>query len=481
MSLEILDSDTTQEELESAETVATETTPATLDVRDNESFESAEKLSDPQTSPAVPENRGQGSDAVSDQVPASPTSMPLDFDDEFIEVTTVTAVTKPVEDESPSDTTPMFAETAGDDWPIGEVPMDRPLDGVSVPDPKIGEIEQPASTSPRNTAEKLVAHFDKIHSLETQIAEACELELELKDRLKTLRKNREGLVERLTKLKGGEDDPDDDSDSEDCDDEIDTRDIGGEACVKPASSDAWGTDGVEALESHGLKPAKAEALRAAADAGHFNGTIKGLRDWIAKSDLWHRNVKGCGPTGAEKIGDALTSYMTAHPVADEPMTAEDEARSEAAAIALGHTKPLDETPANQESEESTVEQTQETQETQEAPANELSPSPLASNITPEKPKRTRKQKSPKSGATQKADASESSYHQANAGQLARNDAIMRGEVDPANAITNELEATQAGMAAGRENVSCSMNPFPRDHQFGKAWQAGWEATAAGAV
>ena len=110
------------------------------------------------------------------------------------------------------------------------------------------------------------------------------------------------------------------------------------ASPKPTSRPQdWGRDQIEVLAKHGMTEKKLESLRAAADSGRFDGTIKGLRDWIAKYALWYRDVKGCGETGANKISDALTSYVAANPMPDEPMTADDIKRSEAAAEFLGHT------------------------------------------------------------------------------------------------------------------------------------------------
>lgn len=450
MAMQILEPETTHEELESDATVATETPPATRGNREDSLQQKIEPENRTETQPDS--LMKSGSDEARQTTPA--TASTLEFDDEFV------TLSRPITVATMAAEPPMFSETAGDDWPIGEGPAFAPLDGVSVPDPKIGEIipDSQLRHRQRSTADKLVIHFDKIHSLETRIADACELELELRDQLKSLRKNRESMVERLTKLKSGDDEDDGDDDESDNESSSEHRNLGGESIAAPCSPQAWGSDPVEVLESFGLKLAKVEALRAASDAGRFNGTIKGLRDWIAKSDLWHRDVKGCGPTGADKISDALTAYMTKHPVADEPMTAEDVKRCEVAAEFLGHTKPA---PAEGEAA---------------SEAGSLS----VESVSDDPPKRIRKPRAKKNPKPAAGD-DDGDYHAANSGQLDRLTSLLSGSADPVANITSEEQAAEAGRAAGTADQSCSANPFPRDHAFGKAWQSGWEATATGAM
>ena len=488
MAMQTFQSPDTHNEPEGEATVATETT---LDrsVSEGTNAQAAETKTEPTTNGIPSESLNASEtpavavevrDVGSSDRPSVAATPPDDFDDEFL--TVMPARLKPpqpqpspISADATSDATPMFSATAGDD---AQPKVIAPLAGQPAEfAPKPTERVEISETT-KSTVADLVDHFQKISNLETQIANACELELELRDRLKSLRKNREGLVERLTKLKNGDDDADDELDDGD-------RDLGGEsgtastgtAPATPCPMQAWGTDAIEVLESHGLKPAKVEALRAAADAGNFNGTIRGLRDWIAASDLWHRNVKGCGPTGADKIGDALTSYMLANPMADEPMTAEDERRSEAAAIALGHTKP-----ASEEQEQSPVVTECETTPIAVVPDVVIEPTQAATGATPPvEPVVAKKPRKPRGPNKPKPAAGSGDFHSANAGQLDRVAAMLSGEPDPASTIANEAEANEAGRVAGMTDQSCSANPFPRDHAFGKAWQAGWDATAVGAV
>lgn len=175
----------------------------------------------------------------------------------------------------------------------------------------------------------------KILDCEHRIADICREEESLKASAKAMKGARISEVDRLNGLIFDRDNPD----SGDSESAAVSKSPSGSTTVSSVESDRWGLDEIEVLGKHGLKEKKVESLREAASKGHFNGTVRGLRDWIAKYDLWYREVKSCGPTGADKITDALTAYVAANPVADKPMTAEDDARSEAAAEFLGHTKP----------------------------------------------------------------------------------------------------------------------------------------------
>lgn len=229
---------------------------------------------------------------------------------------------------------------------------------------------------------------------------------------------------------------------------------GGEALVEvnsqaPIGVGAISGEPISALAAHGLTEKKIDSLQAAADAGRFDGTVRGLRDWIAKSDLWYRDVKGCGASGADKITDALTKYATANPEvsSDEPLTAAEEQSSEAAAEYLGH-KILSDAEADAAFEAA-----------EPIPFKPGEVEAIARKIANEKPK---------------AVASESSagkpigdYHETNKVGLAKTEAMMRGESN---------EAYLAGLAAGASDVSCSMNPYePRGSAAWNEWIRGWEA------
>lgn len=547
MALKVLDSADTQEELESDATVATETTlnpiasdfaantlahasesdsePTTTELTSQETTEATETVETPADLPEQSGDRGRAEvaedsesiteprldplvvatrDPASEPIAVAATLTAANFDDEFL------VVASPATDIDASTPSSIASADYANDPQAAET---APLDGVAVPDPKIGEINK-LLESCSATVSKLVEHLRKVRELETQIANSCELELELRDRLKTVRKNREGLVERLTKLKAGDNESEvDDDENEAYDDDRGDDESRHSVTSVPCSPQAWGSDPVEVLEKFGLKAKKVEALRAAADAGRFNGTVRGLRDWIAKSDLWHRDVKGCGPTGADKIGDALTAYMKANPIADEPMTKEDEARSEAAAIALGHKKPAEPVsnsePAYRDCDgnelkpgdtvqcvtcagsdfvagvEYRVEDIKDSwllidgnrwcpsrfRRVEKLPESEPPSTPQEREPEPSKPKRTRKPRA------KKETGEPNPFRESNAGQLDRVDAIMSGEPDPAGSIANTEQAKEAGRAAGASELSCSANPFPRDHEFGKAWHEGWEETA----
>lgn len=209
-----------------------------------------------------------------------------------------------------------------------ETPADATLT-VSVP---LNQFVAAAISEVGGETEKSIEQ--KILECEHRIADICREEESLKASAKAMKEARISEVDRLNELIFDRDNPNF------VDDELAA--VGksplSSNSVSAIESDRWGFDEIEVLGKHGLKEKKVESLREAASKGHFNGTVRGLRDWIAKYDLWYREVKSCGPTGADKITDALTSYVAANPVADKPMTAEDDARSEAAAEFLGHTK-----------------------------------------------------------------------------------------------------------------------------------------------
>lgn len=399
-----------------------------------------------------------------------------------------------------SDSDAMFSERAGDDWPTEPAKQDHPVD--------VGFRFE--SSGPR--FEKTIG--DGIRELEESISKLCIEENSLKDRLKDLRKDRNTLAEELEglfhRIEAGEYRFD-----------VLHREVreGDSKPVAPATptstasaaspaGEAWGREPIEVLAKHGLKPAKVEALRAAADAGKFGGDVVGLRDWIAKYDLWHRDVKGCGPKGADAITDALTSYVAANPMEEQPLTPEDEARHVAAAEFLGHTKPLigvfqqlnDESitagkgmngdrPATMDEINAAIAEADPigtclaATEASEVVAAEIEaaaePStPLASNVKPKTKRKSRAKVIPMSG-----------YHEANADALKRVDALLAGKPDPGPTkpvlpasqpqAAEEEEAYLKGCEAGASAVSCSENPFTdRSSPQAREWHRGWEECSA---
>lgn len=403
----------------------------------------------------------------------------------------------------------MFSDVAGDAWPVvGEGASGQPpTDAVTLP-----------------MVERLLCL--RIMDLEHELGDVCREEERLKALVKSAKEQRIKLVEQLQELCDERDNPTTD------DDTADDREFGGEgrtprAATSPTTTaaspagEAWGREPIEVFAKHGLKPAKVEALRAAADKGKFDGNVVGLRDWIAKYDLWHRDVKGCGPKGADAIIDALTSYVAANPMADQPLTPEDEARHVAAAEFLGHTKP-----APAEGQESAAGIETEAEKLGVAvikpPVFTLSEwmngvsikgsevlaliepiEPLASNVAPKRAAK-RKPKPPtiKTTTTAPATPAVSSFHEANADALVRGQAIMSGKPDPgpsppignrasplpvsavlaeAIAMTSPQaeEAYLAGCEAGAANVSCSENPHAdRSSPQAREWQRGWDECSA---
>lgn len=410
-----------------------------------------------------------------------------------------------VDPQTTSDQTPMFAETAGDAWTVvGEGPS-----GVAPPD----VIGSGADAVPVDPAKRPV--WARIMDLEHELGEACREEERLRGLVKSAKELRIELTEQLEELCRERDNPPAASQDTAAADPLaglkSTPSVTGSASTSPASpagEAVWGREPIEVLGSHGLKPAKVEALRAAADAGKFGGDVVGLRDWIAKYDLWHRDVKGCGPKGADAVIDALTSYITANPMAEEPLTAEDEARHATAAEWLGHTKPSGPSGqlTNQELAEDVPCPTDNTAIVGGAseyvvPQDETAILPTAVEPTAEpceplvanvKPKTKRKLKTqtaePVADKSPAATAPHGGYHEANADALKRVDAMLAGKPDPgptkpAAAASppqaDEKEAYLKGCEAGASNASCSDNPFPdRSSPQAKEWQRGWEECSA---
>ena len=376
------------------------------------------------------------------------------------------------------------------------------------------EFKAPATQSTGLRFEKTIG--DGIRELEESISKMCIEENSLKEHLKDLRKDRnelaaelEGLLARIAageyrfnplhREVGESDKP--------AASVVPTSET---TTAIPCPPQAWGRDQIEVLSKHGLTEAKVEALRAASDKGKFDGTIAGLRDWIAKFDLWYRDVKGCGATGASKIGEALTSYVNANPVAEEPMTPEQERLSVEAAEFLGYTKPKDEAkpsevlgtaieasmPCNDGTGEHVVEVALPTVSPTVEPLNPTDtptptePKPDAEPSSPPqaKPKRIRKPKakpiivettgkdsSAKPQTIQEA-MKTSEFHKSNEKQLAMIDQVMKGgepiDTSSADDAANLEAAYLAGCEAGARDESCSMNPYPRDSAAGREWQRG---------
>lgn len=338
--------------------------------------------------------------------------------------------------------------------------------------PVIIPAEPEASPSPPQAQTKSI--YQQIWEAEHELAEICREEERLKSQLKSVKESRVEMVEKLEALNHKQDNPFSGYTENRGSGQVGSattaaaEHTAANLTAPPCPPQTWGLEPIEALLRYGLKPAKVEALRAAADKGHFTGTVAGLRDWIAKSDLWYRDVKGCGTSGAEKIGDALTGYATANPLADEPMTPEDEARSVAAAEFLGHTKSSEcQLPAMRSGSASGVIGIADSHSTPcsdgtgehlvevliapiQLPTAGPSLEPLASNV---KPKRSRNTKSPE---TLDTDAD-----------------------DPGASEASISEAYLAGKNAGLAGRSCSENPFAdRSSPQAKEWHRGWEECPA---
>ena len=91
----------------------------------------------------------------------------------------------------------------------------------------------------------------------------------------------------------------------------------------------------------GLTEKKAEQLTS---SGKFDGTVRGLRDWIARDEGWHRQIKGFGPMWADKVSDALNAYYQANPLPENPETAD--AEPESVSHKSGSGSPTSHKPAN---------------------------------------------------------------------------------------------------------------------------------------
>ena len=142
-------------------------------------------------------------------------------------------------------------------------------------------------------APSVSAPQDARKELEQQIAAACIDEANLRAATKVAKEHRVSLVEKLQEILDGVG-----AATIDCDD-------------VPPTAGAWGRESVECFSELGLSEKKIEAL---VNCGKFDGTVVGLRDWIAKAELWHRDVKGLGPAGADKVIDALNGYYQKHPI-----------------------------------------------------------------------------------------------------------------------------------------------------------------------
>ena len=169
----------------------------------------------------------------------------------------------------------MFSPSAGDEWPV----VGEGASGVAPPNPP-----------PTKTI------YQQIWDIEHELGNACREEERLRSLVKSAKELRIDLTEQLEQLCNERDNPT--PEPEPAAGQGDTAAMpttGAVASGAASSPQAWGREPIEVLAKHGLKPAKVEALRAAAEAGKFGGDVAGLRDWIAKYDLWHRDVKGCGP------------------------------------------------------------------------------------------------------------------------------------------------------------------------------------------
>ena len=372
----------------------------------------------------------------------------IDADDFFAE---------PKADASPAEPSPPMV-----DEPAAEATSSETSAPAAAEANSAFDTNQPATTEEENPGP---TSEEKILTLRERIADACIRELHAKDLAKKWKDRREQLTEELDSLQKEIEADDEDSDDEDGDDlnsDYQTSDASSPAATQSSPQAVWGTDPVESLASHGLTGKKCESLREAADAGRFNGTIAGLRDWIAKSDLWYRDVKGCGASGSEKIGDALMAYQRANPEPEKPMTAEDERRCEAAAEFLGHTcgepggegteAPTTGTSAAEAAADSTAIVGGSSEYLVEAKPDQ----PPTNHPQATKSKRTRK---PKAKPAELAAATEA-------------------EAEPSTTPFGIEAAYVAGCLAGTANKSCSENPFAdRSSPEAKEWYRGWEETS----
>jgi ribosome modulation factor len=326
----------------------------------------------------------------------------------------------------------------------------------------------------------------QIWDTEHDLSNICREEERLKALLKSVKASRIEMVEKLEALLDKRDNPKPESPAKSSglsEQESYTQTVVGVVPQSPPQEpQAWGRDQIEVLSKFGMTEKKLEALRAAADGGRFDGTIKGLRDWIAKYDLWYRDVKGCGTSGADKISDALTKYVAANPMIEEPLTAEDEAKHIAAAEFLGHTSPV-----RQEEREAAVSPDstaiiggsseylvpaisveQADGIIADVPLNFLATDPVTlkespTDTEPTKPARKKRSKKPAEAAADSSDETEDDHEQSAA------------EPSAGAGAGDEEEAYLKGCEAGASGASCTENPYPdRSSPQAKEWQRGWE-------